>query len=87
MSRTWIRHVLARQRCGQSLSRSARGRIRRARMELGRKFANAMRQHVLLHVALRAKAFVAQYTLERPLLRVTSVVYFERAIASKRLKA
>lgn len=46
-----------------------------------------MGQHVLFHITLSAKAFVAQYTLERPLLSVTPIMDLERAITGKCFKA
>lgn len=46
-----------------------------------------MGQHVLLHVALGAEAFVAQDALERALLRVAPVVDLKGTVAGECLEA
>lgn len=54
-----VGHVLARQGGGQGVRRGAGRRVGRARVELRRQLSDAVRQHVLLHVALGAEALVA----------------------------
>lgn len=81
------RHVLASERGSERLRGSARRRVRRARVELSRKFPNSVGQHVLLHVALGAESLVAEDALEGSLLCVAAVVNFEGAVAGEGLEA
>lgn len=82
-----IGHVLARQSSRERLRGWPDGRIWCVGMKLGGQFSDSVGQHVLFHVALRAKALIAEDTLEGALLCVAPVVDFERAITGECLEA